>query len=364
LKDRYAVRYRVSPAPDLRSPSHETLDGPDGSTLHVRNYNAPGGHDVNVHAGLEIDLYLLATSLDDAIWTGSSIVTGLMAEITTTSAARCGMPREVVVVQLGSSDGRHAYREYVLVNQDVSRRFFSIETLRATRTAIWGLHPDLQESVWRAIKSYQQALESLDPLVEFMVLWAAIESLNVPLGRRAGQSKPRPLEGCRAFFETRVVDGRAFYRDAKELRNDWLHGSRDLKGLGERSRKMLEIMELATREAIAYACGTEWVGERKPIKHWPLQLFVQVELTVPPGQPLAPDGEIPVLGIELLPRGSFSREGNDIKQQFEVKFRPDPLRKFQINPSAAIGFIGEQVATAALSSEDLHPAPGPGADRP
>ena len=182
---RFAVRYSVSPAPELKGALPLRLRGARDSTVTLRNLPIPEGRGAGVAAGIQVDVEVKAGSVEQAVWNASSVVNGLVSEIAAASATRCGMPLEIVAVQLESDSGDFDFREFVVVGQEISRRRLDPTLLQSVRKAIWRLPKMEQAAIWRSLESYNQALATLDAMVAFLILWVTVEGLKRALGIRA-----------------------------------------------------------------------------------------------------------------------------------------------------------------------------------
>ena len=227
----HAVRLEASPAPELRAPASAPVRGVRRGRLKARNLPVPGHEASGAHIGVQMDVTLPARNLDEALQSGYVAAQDFLIELAVAGAARCGLPEPRTVVDIDPATTIHPFRQYIRVHPDVSRRRVKPQHLQIIRGTLERFSGQARGSIWRGMTAYAQALAATDPLVEFLLLWIAVEAMNVPLGRRRRIRNPRPKEGTRAFFELRVPGGKQLYKRAYDLRNRFAHGARDLASM-------------------------------------------------------------------------------------------------------------------------------------
>ncbi len=356
MNHEFAVRFEVVPAPELYSGFEVDLGGPRAVVLKARNM-APFGHEeTGIVSGVQADVHLDATDLDDAFRAVEPIARRFVVELSVMAAARCGEPEPRIVVDVGSPTEHHAFRQYIPFRTEISRRRVKPRDLDSIRNAINSFDERIEASIWRGMTAYRHAMATWDPLVEFLILWVAVEAMNEPLGIRRGLESPGRLEGTRAFFEERLKGGAELYRKAHDLRNRFAHGSRDLVAMSKEAKEIIGPMRFAARTAIASGLDMHWTGDQRPLKSWPTYLVIEADLIAPPGTPLGVKGDLPRLEVDPSTPPMLSREGSEV-----VFFSALPV-KHLFGPGvthakkARMGIVGEQLSLegAALWTTGLN----------
>lgn len=347
----HVVRFEIAPAPEITKEAVIHVTNPRKAMVRASSLPTSVKHSTAVYSGVRFDVYLKARDLDDAVLTAAQIVEDLVVEISVLSAARCGTPQPSVAVDIDPKARTHPFRQCVVLDPEISRRFLTPAHIRFLRGGYKHLTGESRMSIRRAMHAYRQAMSTTDPLVEFLLLWVAVEALNVPLGLRRGIRSPKRLEGTKRFFEIRVADGEKLYETAYKLRSRFIHGSRDVEGMARTARETIEQMRVATRDAIASSLDVHWEGDRRSLKNWPVYFVFETTITAPKGAPLGVDGDLPQIRVGPIEILNLTRNGNQIFFQYHIRVDERFGPRVERGTTGKASILGEQVDLSGVEFE-------------
>jgi len=344
----YAVRFEIRPAPVLRTHARFRALSPRKARTVVTNLPIAQTGLEEVTTGLQLDVFLKATDLDDALGAATAVAEDFAAELSLLAAARCGTPTPRIVVDEDQSREAHGFRQYTPVDFGVSRRRLTPKAIQFFRSTVENLDAEHRTAVKRSIHAYHQALKAIDPLVEFLLLWVSLEALDGFLSIRLRLRNHKHLDGIRTLLEAKIHDGAAFYKEANALRNRFVHGSRDMQALTGNAAGLVGRMRIVARNAIAWAIHTHWEGDERPLKYWPVTFVIEFTLEAPKGAPLGRDGDLPYVHVGSILPTDLTKDGSNIgfltRIKIEERFGPDVTK----GASGRAWLAGEQVDLGRL----------------
>jgi hypothetical protein len=181
---------------------------------------------VTVHRGLELQVVIPASDLEDAITRGRSLGSMYCSALTASSRAWVDAPGLVVAYEITPGVTRRAFRQWhrdaplPMGKTPVPESAFGPIHLRLA-----GLPPEDPSTrlIVMALDFYTGAMRQIEPVLRFMLLWPAAEALDGPLRSRLVQIAPDQRHwGLMALARQRQVDPGLVDR-AYELRSDLVH---------------------------------------------------------------------------------------------------------------------------------------------
>ncbi len=348
---KFATSFEAVPAPELTVPARAIVKTPGKATVKAKNLSVPGHEGSGVNTGVQIEVYLDAKDLDDALSTAGIIADDFLSELSVCGAAKCGDVEPRIVVDVHPTETIHPFRQYIPVLSGFSRRRVNPRHMQMLRRNIRDMEPHIRQSIWRGMTAYRQAMATIDPVVEFLFLWLAVESMNEPLGRRRRLKKIKPLEGTKATFDMCMPDGLRLYKEAYKLRNKIVHGDRDILEIMKKADELTAPMRIVARNAVASSVNMHWTGDLRPLKSYPVYYMIEFELSAPVGTPLGIKGELPYIKLGKQEITDLVREGKQIKSSHRIKieerFGPGVVR----GTKAKIRVFGEQYDSGTITFE-------------
>lgn len=329
----------------------------------------------SVQTGLRFRVFLNAESIRDAIDLAKGLTDGVVSFLTMMTGRGMDIPREEIAYEL-TPDVQE--RDFVQVFYTPitlpSRRQVDPQPLIDFIDRQMKLEAPFAEHLIRAIRWYRLGATVTDIFDQFNCFWIGLEALN-PLLQRKLSAKDDPtvcpecghrwvttptVSGIRAFIRDKMKDGKTLYRNIRQLRNDIMHSTKELRELRELVSAYAPKTGEALFRAICYLLGfEEWetVTHRAILREFPMRGELQGSLVGGEPSSLGPSGQDP--HFELYHQIKELKLGEDGSATFTVvtsltasigpglKFKPREIRLY-----------GDSETSGAILSKTLRTADG------
>jgi len=329
-----------------------------------------------IQTGLRFRVFLNAENIKDAVDSAKGLTDGIVSFMTMITGRGMEIPREEIAYEL-TQDVQE--RDFLQVFYDIpiklpSRRQVDPQSLIDFIDRHLKLEVPFSEHVVRAVRWYRLGAMVTDIFDQFNCFWIGLEALN-PLLQRKLSAKDDPtvcpecghrwvttptVSGIRAFIRDKMKDGKTLYRNIRQLRNDIMHSTKELRELRELVSAYAPKTGEALFRAICYLLGfEEWetVTHRAILREFPMRGELQGSLVGGEPSSLGPSGQDP--HFELYHQIKELKLGEDGSATFTVvtsltasigpglKFKPREIRLY-----------GDSETSGAILSKTLRTADG------
>jgi hypothetical protein len=176
------------------------------------------------HMGLEVQVEVLAASVDDAIARAHGLASLHLTLISAVSRSPTGSPHPIVAYEITPSRQERGFRQWhaplplpvgkTPVPQVPFRSFFEMY--------VGITDPSVRYPILMSMQLHAAGLREIEPVLRFVLFWPALEALERSRRRRLSRSRKDRFWGLKALAELHGETA-GLIDDAYELRNDLFH---------------------------------------------------------------------------------------------------------------------------------------------
>jgi hypothetical protein len=329
-----------------------------------------------IQTGLRFRVFLDAENVKDAVDSAKGLTDGIVSFMTMITGRGMEIPREEIAYEL--TQGAQE-RDFLQVFYDVpiklpSRRQVDPQGLIDFIDRQLKLEVPFSEHMTRAIRWYRLGAMVTDVFDQFNCFWIGLEALNPLLQHKLSVKDDLTVcpecghrwvatptvSGIRVFIQDKINEGKTLYRNIRQLRNDIMHSTKELRELRESVSAYAPKIGETLFRAICYLLGFEqWetVTHRAILREFPMRGELQGSLIGGEPSSLGADGQDP--HFELYHQVKELKLGEDGSATFTVvtsltasigpgvKFKPREIRLY-----------GDSETSGAILSKTLRTTDG------
>lgn len=255
---RYSVRYELKPGVILHGPTDLDIGEHDNITrLRMRNIWDRDKVGNRYVSGIQFDTELNADSIEDAISASRTMIDTLATHMSLLTSVSLPTAQPLVAVDIDPEHTDHEYLQFIYPPLPPLSRGSILPPKMidfVNHFENLGSRED-RESIARALIHYRKGLRATDSLDGFLDFWIGLEALNRPLATKLNTQR-RTLTPIKTFLESHIENGEELFSAAKNLRNDFVHGSANVQAMMSVAQELLSPLRFALLNAVLFLTGT------------------------------------------------------------------------------------------------------------
>ena len=220
------------------------IDGEDVQVLVRDRVDSSRGYPQ--HLGLEVQVELPASDLDQAFQRASSLASMHLELLSTIGRGPCGSPEHVLGYEITPGTEEREFRQvHGPLTFPIGKTPVPNPPFGDFFEAYVGLRdPSIRYPILMAVQFYAAALREVEPVLRFMLLWLACEAIEDSLRRKLDRKRKDRNWGLKALAEQQG-DSADLIDDAYVLRNDIFHvrGGVDVGEIPVRAGSLADRLE-------------------------------------------------------------------------------------------------------------------------